>query len=140
MPGFETSGMGEKIGESATDLSEGDEVYAYRYPGGGYTEYLAAPGRFVARKPASLWFEEAASVPLAGAAAQQGLVYELKVREGEMVLITATAGEVGTFAVQIASKALGARGIGTGSLTNYLRGLGAAEATSRTAATQSSWW
>ncbi len=129
VPGFEASGTVESVGESGSNLSEGDEVYAYRYPGGCYAEYLAAPARFVARKPASLTFEQAAGVPVAGITAHQGIVDEIGLSPAETVLVTAAAGGVGTFAVQVAAS-IGARVIGTASPANhdYLRSLGATEA------------
>lgn len=130
VPGLEAAGIVEAAGEEVTELREGDEVYTYRFPGGGYAEYLAASEGVTARKPASLSFEEAAGVPVAGTTAHQGLVDELGVVAGETVLITAATGGVGSFAVQIAANILGARVIGTASARNheYLRDLGAAEA------------
>lgn len=130
MPGFEPAGVVEAVGGDVEDFSEGDEVFAYRFPGGGYAEYLAAGVGITARKPGSLSFEETAGVPVAGTTAHQGLTDELGVQEGETVLITGASGGVGTMAVQIAANILGARVIGTASARNheYLRELGAADA------------
>ena len=130
VPGFEPAGVVEAVGGDVEDFSEGDEVFAYRFPGGGYAEYVAASQDVTARKPGSLTFEEAAGVPVAGTTAHQGLVDELGVQEGETVLITAASGGVGTMAVQIAANILGAHVIGTASTRNheYLRGLGAEDA------------
>jgi NADPH:quinone reductase-like Zn-dependent oxidoreductase len=125
--GVEAAGIVESTGENVTDLGEGDEVYIYS--GGCYAEYVSAPAQKVARKPATLSFEEAAAVPVAGSTAYQGIVEEIELKEGETVLITGAAGGVGTMAVQIAAS-LGARVLGTASPPNhdYLRSLGAAEA------------
>ena len=130
IPGFEPAGVVEAVGAEVLDFSEGDEVYAYRFPGGGYAEYVAASQDITARKPASLSFEEAAGVPVAGTTAHQGLVDELGIQEGETVLITGASGGVGSMAVQIAANILGARVIGTASTRNheYLRELGAEDA------------
>lgn len=116
----------ESAGENVADLREGDEAYVYS--GGCYAEYVAAPAEKVARKPASLSFEEAAGVPVAGTTAYQGIVEEIGLKEGETVLIAGAAGGVGTMAVQIAAS-LGARVLGIASPPNhdYLRSLGAAE-------------
>jgi NADPH:quinone reductase-like Zn-dependent oxidoreductase len=81
VPGFEPAGVVEDVGSDVEDLNEGDEVYAYRFPGGGYAEYVAASEGITARKPGSLSFEEAAGVPVAGTTAHQGLVDELGVQE-----------------------------------------------------------
>ena len=125
--GLEASGILEGAGENVADLREGDEVYVYN-SSGCYAEYVAAPAEKVARKPASLSFEEVAGVPVAGSTAYQGIVEEIGLKEGETVLIAGAAGGVGTMAVQIAAS-LGARVLGTASPPNhdYLRSLGAAE-------------
>jgi NADPH2:quinone reductase len=125
--GVEASGIVESAGQNVADLREGDEVYVYS--GGCYAEYVAAPAEKVAHKPASLSFEEAAGVPVAGSTAYQGIVEEIGLKEGETVLIAGAAGGVGTIAVQIAAS-LGARVLGTASPRNhdYLLSLGAAEA------------
>src|SRR5918997_1160671 len=95
----------------------------------GPGEYVAAPAEKVARKPASLSFEEVAGVPVAGSTAYQGIVEEIGLKEGETVLIAGAAGGVGTMAVQIAAS-LGARVLGTASPPNhgYLLSSGADEA------------
>jgi NADPH:quinone reductase-like Zn-dependent oxidoreductase len=125
--GVEASGIVESAGENVADLRDGDEVYVYS--GGCYAEYVVAPAQKVAPKPASLSFEEAAGVPVAGSTAYQGIVEEIGLKEGETVLIAGAAGGVGTMAVQIAAS-VGARLLGTASARNhdYLRSLGADEA------------
>lgn len=130
VPGFEPAGVVEAVGGDVEGFDEGDEVFAYRFPGGGYAEYVAASQDITAHKPGSLSFEETAGVPVAGTTAHQGLVDELGVQEGETVLVTGASGGVGTMAVQIAANILGARVIGTASTRNheYLRDLGADEA------------
>ena len=79
-------------------------------PKGSLAEYVSA--KDVARKPAGVSFEEAASVPVAGLTALQALRDKGKVRPGTHVLVNGAGGGVGSFAVQIA-KALGAHVIAT---------------------------
>lgn len=124
--GSEGSGVVEGAGESVSGLSVGDEVFVHG--GGCYAELTAVRAGSVARKPASLSFEEAAGVPIAGVTAYRGLAEEIGVKAGQTVLITGAAGGVGTMAVQVAN-VLGARVIGTASPRNhdYVRSLGAYE-------------
>ncbi|RNL86942.1 NADP-dependent oxidoreductase [Halostreptopolyspora alba] len=91
----------------------------------GYTESLVVDTTGLAVKPPSLAWETAAGLPAAGQTARTALS-RLDVRPGDVVLVHAAAGGVGTMAVQLAGQ-LGARVIGTASEANhdYLRGLGA---------------
>jgi len=129
VPGWDVAGVVERPGLDTPELAAGDEVYGYVRKdwlhGGTFAELVAAPVRTLARKPASLSFEEAAAVPLAGLTAYQ-TIERVGVREGQTVLVHAAAGGVGQFAVQIL-RARGARVIGTASARNHdhLRGLGA---------------
>jgi NADPH:quinone reductase-like Zn-dependent oxidoreductase len=100
----------------------------------GYAEYVAAPSRQFARKPATLTHVEAAGLPLVGLTAWQSLVDTAHLAPGQRVLIHAAAGGVGHVAVQIA-KALGAYVIGTSRAVKhgFLRALGADETIDYTA-------
>lgn len=129
VPGWDVAGVVEKVGLDTPELQVGDEVFGYVRKdvvhGGTFAELVEAPVRTLARKPASLSFEEAAAVPLAGLTAYQ-TIRRAGVREGQTVLVHAAAGGVGSFAVQVA-RSLGARVIGTASERNHdhLRELGA---------------
>ncbi|MFC0643944.1 NADP-dependent oxidoreductase [Cellulomonas phragmiteti] len=129
VPGWDVAGVVERVGQDATEFEVGDEVYGYVrrdwVHGGTFAELVAAPVRTLARKPASLTFEEAAAVPLAGLTAYQS-IERAGVHAGQTVLVHAAAGGVGQFAVQIL-RARGARVVGTASARNHdhLRGLGA---------------
>src|SRR5207244_6511013 len=71
----------------------------------------------VALKPATVTFEEAGSIAVAGITALQGLRDVGHVQPGQKVLIKGASGGVGTFAVQIA-KAMGAEVTGVCSTRN----------------------
>ncbi|MET8474477.1 NADP-dependent oxidoreductase [Streptomyces sp. NPDC006422] len=129
IPGWDVSGVVVEPGVAVTEFEPGDEVIGYVREDflsrGTFAEYVAAPVRTLARKPRNLTFEEAAGLPLAGLTAYQVLTGGLEVREGDVVLVHAAAGGVGSFAVQLA-RHFGARVIGTASERNhaYVRELG----------------
>ncbi|MFE1774268.1 NADP-dependent oxidoreductase [Streptomyces sp. NPDC059008] len=128
--GWDISGVVEEVGPGAR-FKVGDEVFGMPFfprAATGYAEYVAAPSRQVARKPASLDHVQAAAVPLAALTAWQGLVDAARVKAGDRVLIHRAAGGVGHFAVQIA-KARGAYVIALASEARheFVRSLGADE-------------
>jgi NADPH:quinone reductase-like Zn-dependent oxidoreductase len=129
--GWDVSGVVEEVGFGVTTVRPGDEVYGMpRFPhqGGAYAEYVTAPSRHFARKPAGLSHTEAAALPLAGLTAWQILVDTAALESGQRVLVHAAAGGVGHLAVQIA-KARGAYVIATARSAkhDFLRALGADE-------------
>ncbi|MEU1783651.1 NADP-dependent oxidoreductase [Streptomyces abikoensis] len=129
VPGWDVSGVVVGLGADTPEFQEGDEVIGYVREDflsrGTFAEYVAAPVRTLAPKPAGLTFEEGAALPLAGLTALQSL-RAVRAGEGDTVLIHGASGGVGSMAVQLARR-LGARVIGTASERNhdYLRGLGA---------------
>ncbi|MEX0170046.1 NADP-dependent oxidoreductase [Streptomyces sp. LMG1-1-1.1] len=129
--GWDVSGTVEAAGPGVGIFRPGDEVFGmplFPRQAGGYAEYVVAPARHLAPKPASLTHVEAAALPLAALTAWQALVDAADVRPGERVLVHAAAGGVGHLAVQIA-KARGAYVIGTASAGKHdlVRELGADE-------------
>jgi NADPH:quinone reductase-like Zn-dependent oxidoreductase len=130
IPGWDAAGVVEAVGPAVVDLKPGDEVYAYcrktEVCEGTYAERVSVPAAVVAVVPHNISMLEAGAIPLAGLTAYQALTEALQVRDGDVVLISAAAGGVGHFAVQIA-KALGATVIGTASPDHHdgVRALGA---------------
>jgi NADPH:quinone reductase-like Zn-dependent oxidoreductase len=102
--GRDVAGQVEAVGKNVTEFKPGDEVFGICR--GALAEYACAFERGLVMKPANVPFEQAASIPLAGLTALQGL-REGKIQAGQKVLINGATGGVGTFAVQIA-KSLGA--------------------------------
>jgi NADPH:quinone reductase-like Zn-dependent oxidoreductase len=102
--GRDVAGVVEAIGKNVTQFKPGDEVFGVAR--GSLAEYACAAERGLAMKPADVTFEQAASIPLAGLTALQGL-RNGKIQAGQKVLINGATGGVGTFAVQIA-KSFGA--------------------------------
>ena len=102
--GRDVAGQVEAVGKNVTQFNPGDEVFGICR--GALAEYAVTLERALVIKPANVTFEQAASIPLAGLTALQGL-REGKTQPGQKVLINGATGGVGTFAVQIA-KSLGA--------------------------------
>jgi len=128
--GWDISGVIEDL-EGVTRFDVGDEVYGMPFfprAASAYAEYVTAPSRQLARKPASLSHAEAAALPLAGLAAWQSLADTAQLAAGQRVLIHGAGGGVGHLAVQIA-KAHGAYVVGTASAAkhDFVRSLGADE-------------
>ena len=129
--GWDLSGVVEAVGVGVARFSVGDDVIgmlSYPFGHGAHAEYVAAPARWFARKPASLDHVHAAALPLVSLTAWQALIENADLQAGQRVLIHAAAGGVGHIAVQIA-KARGAYVIGTASAPkhDYLRGIGVDE-------------
>ncbi len=130
--GWDVSGVVEQVVPATMSrFRPGDEVYGmplFPRQGGGYAEYVAAPSRHFARKPAGLDHVQAAALPLVGLTAWQGLVEAASLQEGQRVLVHGAGGGVGHVAVQVA-KARGAYVIGTASAAKreFVEGLGADE-------------
>src|SRR6516162_1377637 len=123
--GVDFAGTVEAVGKSVTQFKVGDEVFGGR--DGAFAEYVCPRAdRAITLKPAGITFEQAASVPIAGITALQGLRDEGKVQPGQKVLINGASGGVGTFAVQIA-KSYGADVTGVCSTRNVdlVKSLGA---------------
>ena len=127
--GWDVAGVVEATGPAVTGFREGDEVYGFirrhHLQFGTYCEYATAPETYFAQKPASLSFEEAAALPLAGLTAHQALE-TIGVRGGETLFIGGGSGGVGHLAIQL-GVSRGARVIATASAGNqdFLRELGA---------------
>jgi NADPH:quinone reductase-like Zn-dependent oxidoreductase len=128
IPGGDFCGVVEAVGPGVTTPRRGEAVYGDSPGGGAYAGFVAASANMVAPRPGKLNPVEAASVPLAGQTAWQGLFDHGQLERGHAVLIHAAAGGVGTFAVQLAHWKC-ARVLATASAANaeYVRSLGADE-------------
>lgn len=115
--GWDVAGTVDAIGAGVTRFAVGDSVFGMPWfprQAGAYAEFVTAPSRHFAHRPAGLSEIEAGALPLAGLTAWQCLVDIAAVAPGQRVLVHAAAGGVGHLAVQIA-KARGAHVIGTAS-------------------------
>jgi NADPH:quinone reductase-like Zn-dependent oxidoreductase len=104
IPGHEFSGVVAAKGEAVTDFAVGDPVYGMNdwFADGASAEFCITQPKSIARKPATLTYEEAASVPIGALTAWQGLFDRARLQAGERVLVHGGAGAVGLFTVQLA--------------------------------------
>jgi len=99
--GADVAGRIEAVGSNVKLFKTGEDVFG-DVSTGGYAEYVCAPEKVLALKPANVSFEEAAATPMAALTALQGLRDKGQVQPGQKVLVNGASGGVGTFAVQIA--------------------------------------
>ena len=98
--GMEFAGVVEAVGSSVTEFQVGDEVFGIR--GGANAEYVTVRGSGVlARKPASIGFEEAAGVA-DGALLALTLMKSAFPLEGKRIVVYGASGSIGVAAVQLA--------------------------------------
>lgn len=123
-PGMDVAGEVEAVGDKVSQFNPGDAVFGTCKA--AFAQYACASQHSLFVKPDSLTFEDAASIPIAGLTALQGLRDKGRLRAGQKVLINGASGGVGTFAVQIA-KSVGAEITGVCSTNNVelVRALGA---------------
>jgi NADPH:quinone reductase-like Zn-dependent oxidoreductase len=124
--GMDAAGRVEAVGTNVRGLQPGDDVFGL-CPG-AFAEYVRADPAKLAPKPATLTFEQAAALPMAGATALRAIRDVGAVQAGQRVLINGAGGGIGHFAVQIAAT-LGAEvtGVCSTANTDLVRSLGAAE-------------
>jgi NADPH:quinone reductase-like Zn-dependent oxidoreductase len=83
--GSDLSGEIIAVGQGVSDLRMGDQVYGVTNPRfiGAYAEYAVASAAMVSRKPTSLTYIEAASVPAIAVTAWQALFDQAKLKAGK---------------------------------------------------------
>ncbi|NEQ43492.1 MAG: type I polyketide synthase [Leptolyngbya sp. SIOISBB] len=117
--GGECSGVVTAVGANVGHIAAGDAVMAAQTIG-SLSSHAIVPGAFVVKKPETLSYDEAATVPTAFLTAYYGLHYRAQLRAGERVLIHSAAGGVGQAAVRVAQW-LGATVLGTASQGKWQR-------------------
>ena len=103
-PGMEVAGIVEQVGNNATKFKVGDAVYGdiSEFGFGSFAEFLCIDEKALARKPDSMSFEEATSIPHAAMLALQGLRDVGQIIDGQKILINGGGGGVGSFGLQLA--------------------------------------
>jgi NADPH:quinone reductase-like Zn-dependent oxidoreductase len=120
--GSDLAGDIEAVGSDVPEFRVGDQVYGVTNPRfiGAYAEYAMASAAMIARKPTSLTYVEAASVPVIAVTAWQGLFDEARLKADQTVVIHGAAGNVGAYAVQLARRA-GIRTVATAATDEVAR-------------------
>ncbi|WP_294748506.1 NADP-dependent oxidoreductase [uncultured Exiguobacterium sp.] len=128
--GWDVAGVIQEVGANVSDLQIGDAVFSRPEIArqGTYAEYVAVDAHLVVKKPESLSFAEAASLPLVSHTAWQVMFEVMDAKPGDRIFIGAGSGGVGTVAIQLA-KANGLYVITSTSTKNvdWVKALGADE-------------
>src|SRR3954452_8496644 len=105
--GSDLSGEIVAAGPGVSALSVGEQVYGVTNPRftGAYAEYAVASAGMVSTNPTSLTHVEAASLPVVAVTAWQALFEHAQLEAGQRVVIHGAAGNVGSYAVQLARQA-----------------------------------
>ena len=124
VPGHDLAGTVAAVGSAVTEFAVGDDVYGFG--NGTFAEYSVARENKLARKPATISFEQAAAVPVSAGTALQALCDVGRVEAGQKILITGASGGVGSYAIQLA-KAFGGEvtGVCSTAKLDLVRSLGA---------------
>ncbi|MER7703099.1 NADP-dependent oxidoreductase [Kitasatospora sp. NPDC097605] len=122
--GSEAAGVVERVGPGVTGFTPGDEVFGIA-AAGAFAEQTLLSAASSAVKPAKVGFDQAATLPVAAATADDA-VRDVGVGAGQTLLILGIAGGVGSAAAQIA-RSRGIHVIGTAGDANqkYVESLGA---------------
>jgi NADPH:quinone reductase-like Zn-dependent oxidoreductase len=115
IPGHELAGVVTALGYGTTGLSAGQRAFGLAdwHRDGTLAEYVAIEARNLAPLPGDVDFTVAASLPISGLTAWQGLFQHGRLQPGQSVLAHGAAGAVGTMVTQLARE-FGAYVIGTG--------------------------
>jgi NADPH:quinone reductase-like Zn-dependent oxidoreductase len=125
IPGHELAGVVSALGYGTTGLSLGQRVFGLAdwHRDGTLAEYVAIEARNLAPLPGDVDFTVAASLPISGLTAWQGLFDHGRLRAGQSVLVHGAAGAVGSMVTQLARE-FGAYVIGTGRAADRPKALG----------------
>lgn len=109
IPGSDLCGVVEAIGPGVAGFALGQPVYGVTNPRftGAYAEFAVAEAGMIAPKPVQLTDAEAASVPVIATTAWQMLFDHAGLQPGQRVLVLGGGGNVGAYAVRLATWAAG---------------------------------
>jgi NADPH:quinone reductase-like Zn-dependent oxidoreductase len=102
--GSDLAGVVKELGEGVDSFSVGDEVLGWTNERCSHAELVSVPAQQLTAKPASLSWEVAGSLFVAGMAALAS-VRAVDLSPGDTVVVSAAAGGVGSIAAQLAHRA-----------------------------------
>lgn len=123
--GADVAGVIVAVGKEVTDFEVGQEIYGNaKY--GAFAAYVCVKPENIAIKPPNLSFEEAASIPMVGYTALQGISCFGRPKADQHILINGASGGIGTIAVQLA-KHFGTKvtGVSSSAKVELVRSMGA---------------
>ncbi|MBV8506730.1 MAG: SDR family NAD(P)-dependent oxidoreductase, partial [Alphaproteobacteria bacterium] len=123
--GMEFAGEVIEVGDEVERFRPGDAVFGFGRD--AFSSYLVAPAFALFEKPASMSFEEAATLPVAAMTVYYSLHHLARLQKGERILVQGAAGGVGLAAIQYA-QSVGAEifaSAGSVEKRKFLRRLGA---------------
>lgn len=115
--GSDLAGVVEELGEGASAFAAGDEVLGFTHDRASHAELVAVPEDQLTARPPTVPWEVAGSLFVAGLAGYAS-VRAVAPQDGETVVVSAAAGGVGVFAVQLARET-GATVIGLAGEANH---------------------
>ena len=104
IPAHEFAGTVLALGQGVTEIALDQHIYGMNdwFADGALAEYCLTTPNAIAPAPLTLTPTEAATVPISGLTAWQGLFERGHLQPGDRVLVHGAAGSVGLFAVQLA--------------------------------------
>ena len=127
IPGMEVAGIVEKTGDEVKQFEEGDEVYGDTsgFGFGTFAEFICLPEGSLVKKPKSMSFDEATTLPHASLLAYQGLFEKARLKAGQHLLINGGGGGVGTLGLQLAKTLdVEVTGVDTGEKLKMMESIG----------------
>jgi NADPH:quinone reductase-like Zn-dependent oxidoreductase len=115
--GSDLAGIVESPGPGVDGVAAGDEVIGWVDTRSSHAEYVVVEAANLAAKPASVPWEVAGAIPVAGFTAWAA-VRAVDLKPGDTVVVSGAAGGVGAIAVQLARRA-GTRVWGLASESNH---------------------
>ena len=104
--GVDFAGIIEAVGTSVSHFKPGDEVFGSvpAFKGGALADYVVVQEKVISRKPDSLSFEQASTLPVAGCTSYRIFDQYYDVKKGTEILVNGASGGTGMFITQLAKQ------------------------------------